>query len=182
MKHISYPVITLLLFMVCSCHWPSINPGPQPAQPKPKPDTLPPATQEGKNTFGCLVNGKVWLPGGSVNCLEAQYYHGMFMVGSSKQVKDRIQSINWAYKPIYGPGTYYFKYTIAGSPGAGFIDYSDTTNWKSTDKDSLYTYVTVTRLDSIKRIISGTFRLRFTPPGNDTLDITNGRFDMKYFY
>jgi hypothetical protein len=28
-------------------------------KPKPK---LPPITSEGKNTFGCRVNGKVWLP------------------------------------------------------------------------------------------------------------------------
>ena len=31
--------------------------------PTPK-EELPPITQEGKNTFGCLVNGKVWLPKG----------------------------------------------------------------------------------------------------------------------
>ena len=27
-------------------------------------DQLPPATQTGANTFGCLVNGKVWIPKG----------------------------------------------------------------------------------------------------------------------
>lgn len=27
-------------------------------------DKLPPATQTGANTFGCLVNGKAYLPGG----------------------------------------------------------------------------------------------------------------------
>ncbi|MCW3074373.1 MAG: hypothetical protein JWP69_1442 [Flaviaesturariibacter sp.] len=27
-------------------------------------DKLPPITQNGANTFGCLVNGKVWLPKG----------------------------------------------------------------------------------------------------------------------
>jgi hypothetical protein len=28
-------------------------------------DTLPPATQTGANTFGCLINGKAFTPGGS---------------------------------------------------------------------------------------------------------------------
>ena len=26
------------------------------------PDQLPPITQTGANTFGCLINGNVWLP------------------------------------------------------------------------------------------------------------------------
>jgi len=26
------------------------------------PPELPPITQEGANTFGCLINGEVWLP------------------------------------------------------------------------------------------------------------------------
>ncbi|MEO7801559.1 MAG: hypothetical protein ABIR81_06155 [Ginsengibacter sp.] len=30
-------------------------------------DQLPPATQTGANTFGCLINGKVWLPKGYSN-------------------------------------------------------------------------------------------------------------------
>jgi hypothetical protein len=32
--------------------------------PTPK-EKLPPITHEDKNTFGCLVNGKVWLPNGN---------------------------------------------------------------------------------------------------------------------
>jgi hypothetical protein len=28
-------------------------------------DKLPPATQEGNHTFGCLVNGSLWLPKGN---------------------------------------------------------------------------------------------------------------------
>jgi len=31
-----------------------------PPVPDPEPE-LPPITHEGKNTFGCLVNGKVWV-------------------------------------------------------------------------------------------------------------------------
>jgi hypothetical protein len=30
--------------------------------PPPQQQQLPPITTEGKNTFGCLVNGEVWLP------------------------------------------------------------------------------------------------------------------------
>ena len=40
-------------------------------------DELPPITMEGKNTFGCIVNGKLWLPEGrlgqSSNHAELQF-------------------------------------------------------------------------------------------------------------
>ena len=36
----------------------------EPAAARPE-DQLPPATQTGANTFGCLLNGQPWTPGGS---------------------------------------------------------------------------------------------------------------------
>lgn len=45
-----------VLFLITSCES-LINPEPE----------LPPITTEGKNTFGCLVNGEVWLPKGGIN-------------------------------------------------------------------------------------------------------------------
>jgi hypothetical protein len=51
----------LLLSLIFSCQ--KTDPDPfdyvQPTDPY---HTLPEITQEGKNTFGCLVNGVVWVP------------------------------------------------------------------------------------------------------------------------
>src|SRR5579863_10477228 len=77
------------------------------------PEVLPPATQTGANTFGFLLNGKVWLPqGGSYPSLNVQYYKGLFLLSAHKDsgketsqgIYQIFQSISWSYKPIYGSG------------------------------------------------------------------------------
>src|SRR5688500_14167723 len=47
-----------------------------PPAPPPEP-TLPPITQTGENTFGCRIDGEVWLRGGSgfAPILSADFYH-----------------------------------------------------------------------------------------------------------
>jgi hypothetical protein len=68
MKH----TITLFLltasFICCSLLFHSCTKTPDEPEPDPTPtpctNCLPPITTEGKNTFGCKVNGKIWLPKG----------------------------------------------------------------------------------------------------------------------
>jgi len=158
---------------------------------KPGTEVLPPITQTGAGTFGCLINGKVWLPGGPGTTLDAQYSRGSLSLyalkdsgpENSKGINQIFQSLSMSYEPIYKLGTYYFKYfpPLQGL-GAGFMDYASNCNYQANDQDSLQTYITVTKLDSIHRIVSGTFNFLFIPsgPGCDTLKITQGRFDMKY--
>ena len=50
-----YPLLLAALLGLSQCKKNDINPV----------DQLPPATQTGANTFGCLVNRQVWLPKGN---------------------------------------------------------------------------------------------------------------------
>jgi len=43
--------------------------------PKSPIDQLPPATQTGENTFGCLLDGKAFLPGNGINPLDCVYQY-----------------------------------------------------------------------------------------------------------
>ena len=57
------------------------------------PQQLPPITTEGKNTFGCLVNGQVWLPEVKpyqmfVYPLTSSYEFGLFHIAANKLVKN----------------------------------------------------------------------------------------------
>ncbi len=42
-------------------------------QPKTELDKLPPATQTGANTFGCLLDGQAFIPSGGTNPLDCVY-------------------------------------------------------------------------------------------------------------
>jgi hypothetical protein len=152
-------------------------------------DQLPPATQIGANTFGCLVNGKVYIPKG---------YSGN---GSSNPVK--IYEFGFNGRPYLD-----FKgYQIVNSEykGFAFIGFSNLDhlgnytnpadfNFSFGWTDVIGTCGTVafdttikkwgsgiiTRLDVPNRIVSGTFNCKFKTLQCDTVFITDGRFDIKF--
>src|SRR6185312_7628409 len=167
-----------LLFIASSC---PKNPDSPTNNPQ-----LPPATQTGANTFGCLLNGKIWLPSGNsgLPSLIAQYYRGDFTIAVKRNGNpDGAQSLSWAYKPIFKPGIYYFKSKYNdGYPAVMYGNILTSCSYATEDNDSLQNQVTITKLDSVNRIISGTFNLYFLPTSNDcdTIRITSGRFDTKY--
>src|SRR5690606_7751402 len=69
-KRISLPKYILLIFLtttISCCNKDDDNPPPDPV------DQLPPATQTGAGTFGCLLDGEVFLPGNSSNNLDCVY-------------------------------------------------------------------------------------------------------------
>ena len=174
-------IITLslisLLFLASSC---PKNNGSNPSNSNPQ---LPAATQTGANTYGCLLNGEVWIPGGEPGPFQvygfiAQYYLGNFTLSAAKKNDTTpLTGIYWDHTNVYHTGTYYFNGNQATSATFSIYgEYGSTT----TNADSLKNNVTITRFDTVNSVISGTFNLFFTQQGKDTMRITDGRFDVKY--
>jgi len=151
-------------------------------------DQLPPATQEGKNTFGCLLNGQAWTPKGYSGTSNYSVYYDPGYGGGTLNISVyRYASKN--ENDLQTISLNSFKLTTVGS-------YSYTDNYINTiiindvksncrydSYDSLNVYsagtLTVTRLDLTKGIIAGTFEFTLAKPGCDTIRVTNGRFDKK---
>ena len=55
------PPLLFLTLLLCGLLYTACR-KPNPDPPITEEEKLPPATQEGKNTFGCLVDGKAWVP------------------------------------------------------------------------------------------------------------------------
>jgi hypothetical protein len=177
MKIIILATILTLGFFSSSCPKKDSNTNPQ----------LPPPTQTGANTVGFLLNGKIWLPGGSpfpIPKMNAQYYRGNFSFSTNKKKADSVsQILSWSVFNVYSTGTYYF------GPLASFSDLyripfnsNISCQYYTNDSDWTNNKLEITRLDSVKRIISGTFKMRFIAPECDTIWITDGRFDAVYTY
>lgn len=149
-------------------------------------DQLPPATQTGEQTFGCLINGEVFLPdnfgSGRPNAFY-QFADGAFTLGisASSSVDEHLESVAVGaidVEPIniarynlkeLETGNYFGRYSIGGGL---FLN-------KITTK-SLPGKLTITNFDPENFIISGTFEFTvFDNEGNE-IKITNGRFDMLY--
>lgn len=144
---------------------------------------LPPETQIGANTFGCKVNGEVWIPEVPVNFgglykLETDYYQGVFFVSAQRKSRNGpLFSIHLNITDgFYNIRKYHF---FKDSSLASFNDYSkpDYCIYKT---DSLNKgELKITKLDTKLRIISGTFYFD-AKSSCGTIKITEGRFDVNY--
>ncbi|MDO7850736.1 DUF6252 family protein [Hymenobacter convexus] len=161
---------------------------PTPADPAAQ---LPPATQTGANTFGCLVNGQPYTPGGGSNGTPsyAVIYDPGYQGGSLDVRTYRYPDAQSLKKQRLSLGGININhagvYLIGASPdtGAGFTDEYRTSPCDTYRSDQANGYskgsITITRLDLQAGIISGTFAFTLAQPGCDTIKVTQGRFDKK---
>ncbi len=168
--------------------------------PEPDNEELPPITTEGKNTFGCLVNGEVMAtPFTNLSDLKV-YYHFLKnepnLLGTSliRALKKRGVERNWrveigSTQSLFKTGEYTLGdkdsanqikgealFSILPNSGPGLVEYRTSSN--------LYTQFNITKLDTINRIISGTFEFDAVneKDDTDTVKIRQGRFDCKFLY
>ncbi len=151
-------------------------------------DKLPPETTTGAMTFGCKVNGQIFVPkdGRGRPGLFVQYVNLGNGVGGGWYLN--IPAVNWEPPDVPAVSittdslfvnegiTYQFKYRKKGFPGAF---YSNGPQYNALDNNS--GELRIKKFDSINRIISGTFFFTGTDNSNgQTVNITEGRFDIRY--
>jgi hypothetical protein len=151
----------------------------------PPPPQLPAATQQGLNTIGFKVNGEVWTPyyecklsGDPCGKISARYGppnadFNQFDMQVARTIDQRSSLTITTIGRIKNIGNHY-----------------DSTNFYFLRNGSTYRNLPflksdkleVTKLDTLNKIISGTFELTVYKSGNiaDSLKITEGRFDFKY--
>ncbi len=152
---------------------------------------LPAATQEGKNTFGCLVNGKVWTPDGRTGLMSnlVVSYEPDPVRGGNLNISaynyaganNSKQTIQLSAGPIFQVRTYSLDFPMT----EGLANYYDQGNASPCNRyfynDVSYRRgtLTLTRLDQSAGVIAGTFEFKIAKPGCDTVRVTQGRFDWK---
>lgn len=173
--------LSLLLLTQCS----KCKNTPTPADPAAQ---LPPATQTGANTFGCLLNGQPWTPSGNDGRQNYRISYDPGFSGGSLTIRvyrylgntHKSQDFIIGGDQISNPATY--SLTSPSRYTAYFFDTS-----KTSPCDSYYNnpgtttegQLVITRLDLQAGIISGTFAFTLHQPGCDSVRVTQGRFDKK---
>lgn len=145
---------------------------------------LPPATTKGRNTFGCLINGKAF-PQSSEGYHEKMVYYndGELFINYSTNFStfDLNESISIMLKRLKSEGSYLIEF---GSPIEEFIVvYSKEERFSSTANTNNVGSVTIiiTRLDTINQVVSGTFSFKLkNDSGNKEVSVEHGRFDFQY--
>jgi hypothetical protein len=138
---------------------------------------LPTATQEGKNTFGCLVDGQVFVPkpGQAISItkrepLEASVYRTDLLVSGMGD-----GYVEFALHNASQQGTYALGETSTKSYGtysvSGIRYYTNTAHVGT---------VTITRIDTVAKVAAGTFQFTALDyQSGKTVTISNGRFDVR---
>ncbi|WP_431110831.1 hypothetical protein [Winogradskyella poriferorum] len=142
-------------------------------------DCLPPATQTGEGTFGCLVNGVPFVDNsGFFNCfyqlVDGEYYFG---IGSDKELLPITQIIILSWMQEIEIGT-----TIeleSRNNGNFFSEIAfDCFCPNATTTDGLDGNITFTEFNINSNIVSAIFEFTVIDPSTGTVyEITEGRFD-----
>jgi hypothetical protein len=169
----------LLFFLSAFCSWSCTE---DPPAPEPEP-TLPPITQTGENTFGCYVDGELWLPKGNFQtfAINASYY-GQHIQIQANRVGDPLTSFNIIF-PIEYADSLVIAYNHVDSIGTTYFQFR---KWFDIGPDYDYDALQInsgelqlSRFDTVNNIISGTFHFNAIDPINQvTVQIEHGRFDI----
>jgi len=155
-------------------------------------DQLPAKTQTGANTFGCIVNGKVFLPKGNsltprLKCayqfLNTDYSKGYFFQLSAGDLSNQndIKGVGiYTDSLAIKTGNYNLGENKKGSAYASYIIISNQENKSIYTQNNLPGQLTITKFDETNQIVAGTFWFSTVNTNGDTTKVTDGRFDMKF--
>ncbi len=158
---------------------------------KPVPTALPPETQTGANTFGCLVDGKLLVPYSDDSNVEplikdlASPQGGLFqLLGKYYKNNKRHLSCDFVLKNLTQEGIYILKLKYPNpnlEKTDGAIASINDEYFYMLNPKSTFT-VEVTKFDQKNYIVSGRFygTLYHEKDSTRKVEITQGRFDVKF--
>lgn len=165
-------------------------------------DKLPEPTQDGRNTFGCYVNGILFITGetlfGNVNPTSCVYYSqainnipagnvpgGTLIIQGIGITSEISGNIIIQKTGVFSPGTYSLVSDICQYPNrcdaavyysTRELSYNSSQGIHYVSKDG---QLVITKLDTINKIVSGMFKFIAADSTGKTRIISDGRFDMK---
>lgn len=154
-------------------------------------DALPAATQEGKNTFGCLVNGKAFLPKATIftSLEKISCYYGYinggysFILSGNNNTHKPIVSIHLNTDSLALQENFIYQLKSTGVKGQASGEYMLISNGIINNYSiipPLAGELKITRFDEPNRIISGAFWFDAVNDKGEKVEIREGRFDVKY--
>ena len=168
---------------------------------------LPALTTEGKNTFGCKIDGQIFIPKKQlygwhspvpvlevVYAYDAYYFNGYYLaIRANNELLQKYITIEWTggENPLVEGATYPISVNEANSMH-GLYEHAEETVYNSegigyykshsfsTDSDYVGA-LEIIKVDTNKKIISGQFWFQGKEFNKDSIAIiTDGRFDIKY--
>jgi hypothetical protein len=145
--------------------------------PKDPVDTLPPITQTGEDTFACLINGKPFFS--SKGERGANYSFGTLTIFGFNRSDTGIILTGLEIVGGVTEGEYSLGLRSSGKYSALYLIRGGIDLRTETLNEHLG-IITITRFDLKEFIVSGTFEFSVKDNDGNTLNFTDGRFDLKF--
>ena len=177
-------ICTLILLLASLC---SLNGR---CKKDPPEAVLPPVTNTGNNTIGFVIDGKVWVPYykcglGKDPCGEYLADYGQPLAprsGISFQFERERGNVSSSLTITSSFGTITTAGDKIDSLSAAFMDEGSNGNSKRYFGPLIGSHFNVTKVDTVSKIISGTFELILLEQNGSgkTITLKNGRFDFRF--
>lgn len=146
-------------------------------------DSLPEPTSEGRNTFGCKINGKAWKPDGLQGETPPVWPIEIAFSQVSKDTFDVFIYTSLAgtneHVQLTLPKAVRGHNALNNSLGQAFGVYYDNEFWMYFTTNPTSGSVNFTKIDPVNGIVSGTFGFEARESVRQrTVKITEGRFDI----
>jgi hypothetical protein len=191
MKSLQKPILVLVV-VICFCFANCTKHNSTPTNPI---NQLPPATQTGANTFGCLVNGQAFLPSGSLVggpplFCTYEYLYNIYDTGYFLDLSATMEvtptyvvgiSIGTDSLTVSAGNHYVLQQNIVrGNASAHYSISSPSYSPYYTTTNQVVGDLYLSRFDLAYQIASGTFWFNAIDSNGDTVKVTDGRFDMQF--
>ncbi|MDP3667909.1 MAG: hypothetical protein Q8R50_14595 [Sediminibacterium sp.] len=155
-------------------------------------DQLPPETQTGANTFGCLVDGEVFKPGGaqlsggSLQC-NYQFFNNSYffvLIGRNQTGGNLLTSVGIYTDSlrIFEGNNLNLKLRGKGNPSGDYFKSISAYQYELYSTNNILNTgeLWIKKLDTVNQIASGTFWFDAVNANGQKVQIREGRFDVRY--
>jgi hypothetical protein len=153
-------------------------------------DVLPRFTEEGKNTFGCLINGKAYVPDGGTGFMPSKpilggflgIFANVFKIGVYVSTNSKDKKSIRLYLDDFNLGVHVLNSNTDTRPTT--ITPKDYASYISSEGDEYVTsskyvgQINIIKADTTTGIVSGSFEFTAATKTGETVSVTNGRFDV----
>lgn len=152
-------------------------------------EKLPKATEKGNNTFGCKIDGKVFVPKQALTYPNMPPLRGSYDESSGYMQLNASEPKNSEHNGFQRYIRFDIKNLQSGNNSLNDNNTASVYLFENNQLDQQYETnattggtLTITRLDTVANIISGTFSFQaaLRPDNSKILNVTNGRFDISY--
>ena len=143
---------------------------------------LPNATQTGANMFACRVNGVNWISGNGITLMGGGVSNDTLSAHGETGDGNYFDMIEFTIQGGAVQGGQY-NFNITGGKKINFETLKTCNGYLGSILHQVSTSGTglITKIDKTNKIISGTFNCKIPIATCDTLNITDGRFDINYY-